>query len=346
MPSIKKWGERQGEIKMSQGTQAQLRAPATWSPSGGHTAVELQLSLVIPACNEEKTIQRTLTEYVHHLDGRCKPYEILVVLNGCQDKTLEQILAFREQHPQVGWTLLTKAGKGRAVALGFQLARGKLVGFVDADGQIPPEEFIKLIDALKQEPMLAGVVASKYAEPRNRAHTPFLRCLAGRVFSFLIRQLLGLPLQDTQCGAKVFRREVLRDVLLELTLTGWTFDVELLWQLYQRGYLLREVPVLLRPERRPSRLSFLRVAPRMLYEVLALRRRATRATKRTNASQARRRLGEILCELGRLQPSELEEALRRQRADARRPRIGEVLIQMGLVTLEDVRLALALQGVI
>jgi len=207
--------------------------------------------------------------YIEFLEGRRVSYEIWVILNGCSDSTFEQVEAVRKCHPQVGWAVLAEAGKGRAVKVGLQLARGELIGFVDADGQIAPHEFGKLLDKLAGDPLVDGVIASKYAECSKQM--PLLRRLAGRAFSALVRLLLKLPFADTQCGAKLFHRQAIGEVLSELQLEGWTFDVELLLYLHGRGRKICEIPIILRPEERPSKLSFIRSAPRMLLEIIRLR---------------------------------------------------------------------------
>lgn len=311
------------------------------------TATRPQISLVIPAHNEEAVIAKTLQSYTGLLERRSTSYEILVVLNGCQDRTLEHVTALQASCPSLGWALLAEAGKGRAVKLGFQLAHGDWVGFVDADGQISPEEFEKLLLVLERMPEVDGVIASKYREPafHREAVTSPLRDLAGRTFSQLVRSVLGLPYRDTQCGAKVFRRQALQDVLGDLKLEGWTFDVELLLHLHRQRKRIAEVPVVLRSGDRPSQLRTLQVAPRMFRDVLELRKRLRRLPSPDPPEEPSvgRRLGEILCKLGVLGAQEIERALARQRRERRR--LGEILVQMGFITPEEVQLALALQRV-
>lgn len=311
----------------------------------GRTDGRPRLSLVIPAHNEEATIAHTLREYVDALREWGERYEILVVLNGCRDRTLERVREFGRTHPNVRWALIPEAGKGRAVKFGFQIARGDLIGFVDADGQIPAEEFTRLLCAVECEPAVDGVIASKYKASEDKSCASLVRWMAGRAFSFLARRLLRLPFRDTQCGAKIFRREALHSVLEELELSGWTFDVELLLRLHCRGRRIAEVPIALRRSGRPSQLSLLRVAPRMLRELFLLRHALGSLDghgPNGRGSHPQRRLGEILCNLGVLGSAEIQAALKRQRSEKGK-RLGEILVQMGLVAQEDVQLALALQ---
>lgn len=263
-------------VTVAQGTQDVLQPqaiPGAWrSTRRKFTSRRPPLSLIIPTHNEESTIEKTLTEYIAFLEGRAIGHEIWVIMNGCRDATAERVDACRRLYPQIGWAILTDPGKGRAVKLGLQLARGELVGFVDADGQIAPGEFAKLLDRLECDDDVDGAIASRYAVASTSvASAPFVRRCAGRVFSTLIQKTLQLPFADTQCGAKLFRRHAIQRILPKLHLTDWTFDVELLLHLCCEGHRIAEIPIHLRPEERPSQLRCLRVAPRMFWEVLRLR---------------------------------------------------------------------------
>ena len=262
-------------VTVAQETQEELHPQAIpgalRSPDRKFASRRPQLSLIIPAHNEESTIAHTLAEYIAFLEGRAIHHEIWVIMNGCCDATAERVEACRRWYPQIGWAILTGPGKGRAVKLGLQLARGELIGFVDADGQIRPQEFAKLLNQLEHDAETDGAIASKYAESIGSARVSFVRRWMGHAFSKLVRWTLRLPFVDTQCGAKLFRRQVVHEILPQLQLVGWTFDVELLLHLCQGGCHIVEIPIALRPQGRPSQLSCLKVAPRMFLEVLRLR---------------------------------------------------------------------------
>lgn len=230
--------------------------------------VRPQVSLVIPAHNEETVIAQTLLEYSNFLQDSGLSHEILVILNGCCDRTLEEVEALRADHPAIGYMVLPKAGKGYALREGLALAQGELVSFVDADGQIAPQEFKKLLEHLERHQNLDGVIGTKYQDPSSSLS--WQRRLTGQCFNKLTRWILGLPFSDTQCGAKVFRHQALREILRSLRLDGWAFDVELLLRLYRWGSVVEEIPIRVKPAARCSRISFLQVAPPMFRDALRL----------------------------------------------------------------------------
>lgn len=202
----------------------------------------MKLSIVIPAYNEEQRLPPTLAAYLAHFEPRYRgDFELIVVVNGSRDGT-ERVA--REQvpsHPAVRVIVEPKAiGKGGAIMLGWQAARGELVGFVDADGATGPEAF----DALVQNIGEAGAIfASRWipgaqVSPRQ----PLKRRIASRIFNFLVRRLFKVRIHDTQCGAKLLSRAALDAVLPELGITRWAFDVDLLFRLRRHGFPIVEHP--------------------------------------------------------------------------------------------------------
>ena len=96
------------------------------------------------------------------------------------------------------------------------------------------------------------------------------RKIASRGFNILVRLLFALPFKDTQCGAKVFKKVVLDDIMGELKLPGYIFDVELIYRLCQKGYKIKETAITW--ENKPlSNLNLLTEIPRMLVSLLWLR---------------------------------------------------------------------------
>ena len=123
---------------------------------------------------------------------------------------------------------------------GFAIATGEWVGFVDADNATLPEAFNDLVEHIGDA---GAIIASRYipgakVSPRQ----PLSRRIASRIFNKLIRLLFGLPISDTQCGAKLLRGDAMRAALPYLGLTRWAFDVDLLFQLRRLGYRITEVP--------------------------------------------------------------------------------------------------------
>ena len=135
-----------------------------------------------------------------------------------------------------------RLGKGGGVHAGFRSAKSHLVGFMDADNSTPVSELIRLCTLIGD---YDGIIGSRHLPGQVlQRKQPLFRRIQSRAFNGIIRLMFGLPFHDTQCGAKVFRKDALDSVLPDLRSQGFEFDVELLWHLKKRGFSLLEVPVL------------------------------------------------------------------------------------------------------
>lgn len=202
----------------------------------------MKLSIVIPAHNEEHRLPPMLEAYSKYFAEKYgNEAELIVVPNFCSDRTAEVARGIGLRYPQVRVVEEAKRiGKGGAVLLGAQSAEGDLVGFVDADGATSPQAF----DDLVQKISLDGcIIASRWMKGADVSpKQPLSRRVASRCFNLMVRALFGLKLTDTQCGAKLFRREVIQPVLRNLGVTNWAFDVDMLFQTKRLGASIREVP--------------------------------------------------------------------------------------------------------
>ena len=233
---------------------------------GGETIESYKRTLVIPAYNEEMRIGATLEEYLGHFDSDT---EIVVVLNGCHDRTGNIACTFLDSSPNL--RIIDErgvVGKGGAVTMGFRRARGEIVGYVDADGATSAAEIERLMDQIGDAD---GVIGSRWIDKEVliRKQSPFRRT-ASRVFNFIVRTLFDLPYEDTQCGAKVFKREALDAIHNELGTTNLAFDVDLLYLMHKHGFELKEVPTAWE-DKDGSKISMKRAAPRMLGAVIRMR---------------------------------------------------------------------------
>jgi len=229
----------------------------------------MELSIVIPAHNEEKRIAPTLESYLQYFSKIFdKKFEIIVVLNGCTDNTLGVVKKFTKWK-QLRYLDIKKAiGKGGAVIEGFKIAKGKLIGFVDADGSTDVSAFYDLVKKING---YDAIIASRWlkqsiVEPKQ----PLTRRIASRIFNLLVRILFGLNLHDTQCGAKLFKKQAIKDVLPLLGLTRWAFDVDLLYQLKRKGYKILEIPTVWR-DKAGSKLNLKKTSLQMFLAILQLR---------------------------------------------------------------------------
>lgn len=203
----------------------------------------IRLSIIIPAYNEEKRIANTLQEYLEFFSEIYKKdFEILVILNGCKDNTLDIVKGYEKRYPQLKYEDIKEAiGKGGAIIEGFKIAQGKLIGFVDADNSTKPSEFYDLVKNMDEKH--DGVIASRWLkESKLPIKQPKSRIILGRSYNFMVRLLFRLKLKDTQCGAKLFTKESIKTVIPRLNITRWGFDVNLLYVLKRHGYKIKEIP--------------------------------------------------------------------------------------------------------
>jgi glycosyltransferase involved in cell wall biosynthesis len=199
------------------------------------------LSVVIPAFNEEARIGRSLDRILPYLEGRNQSWEILVVDDGSGDRTVRTVESFGNSRVRV-LKNPTNRGKGYSVRRGFLEARGQWVLFTDADLSTPIEELETLLASARDG---ADVVIGSRAIDRSRilVHQSRFREWSGIVFNLFVRLLLRLPIRDTQCGFKLFRRSRSIRVFSLQRIPGFGFDPEILYLVRKAGLTLREVPV-------------------------------------------------------------------------------------------------------
>lgn len=229
------------------------------------------LSIIIPAHNEENRLPSTLEQVFDFLAKQSYTAEVVVVENGSRDRTYEIARDFAKQDENLRVVQNEQRGKGLAIQRGVKEATGTYLFLCDADLSMPIEEIKKFLP-----PQLASVdvaIASREAPGAVRYDEPAYRHITGRVFNTLIRWLVLPGLQDTQCGFKCIRAEVAREIFPYQTLTGWAFDVELLYIARRRGYRLVEVPIdwYFNAD---SKISVVRDSWRMFLDLLRIRRNA------------------------------------------------------------------------
>lgn len=226
------------------------------------------LSIIIPAYNEENRLPVTLEQVLGFV--KMQPYEaeVLVVENGSTDRTLELAQEFAREHPQICVIQEKEKGKGLAVRTGMLAARGRYRFMCDADFSMPVTEIPRFLPPALQNADV--IIASREAPGAVRYREPVYRHIVGRVFNALIR-LVALPdLHDTQCGFKCFRGEAAEVLFRCQTITGWSFDVEVLFLARKFGYRIVELPIpwYFNPN---SKVSVLRDSLRMGIDLLRIR---------------------------------------------------------------------------
>lgn len=206
----------------------------------------MKLSVLIPVYNEEMTIGE-LIERVARVDLGAIEMEIIVANDGSTDASAQIIEGRRAKHPGLmrAYSMPINLGKGAAIRLGLYHARGDLILIQDADLELDPNEYGKLL-----QPIIEGktnvVYGSRFLNTRKRG-IPLRTRIANRFLTMLTNLLFGTRLTDMETAYKVFRREVLQDVRLRCV--HFDFEPEITGQLAKRGQHIVEVPISYNPRR-------------------------------------------------------------------------------------------------
>ncbi len=248
----------------------------------------LRVSLVMPAYDEALRLSPYLLSIRDHFLRLELAHEVIVVDDGSQDGTRSAVAALA-----LDWTELcvvrhdSNLGKGRALCTGVTSARGDYILLADADGATPIEEEAKLREALLDgadiaigSRMLWGRHSCLPGENGRQECLPHVerswpRNMTGAAFAWAVRTMFGLPFRDTQCGFKMFRREVAQRLFALCKEDGYLIDVEVLLHAHRLGYKIVEVPVAWR-DVPGSKVRLFRDGWRMLTGLWRLRRRLGR----------------------------------------------------------------------
>lgn len=206
--------------------------------------VEPRLLLLIPAYNEEARIGPVLQRYSTYFKENYRgDFRLVVVLNGCRDRTLEVVKAAAAESDCIEWREFpAPIGKGGALIEGLKLApETDLIGYVDADGATPPEAFHDLVRQMG--PDIDCVIASRWLPESQLGEVqPWKRRVASRIFHLCVQSFFWMNIKDTQCGAKVMRRSAVEAIHADLRTADLAFDINLLYCLKRTGARVREVP--------------------------------------------------------------------------------------------------------
>jgi dolichyl-phosphate beta-glucosyltransferase len=204
---------------------------------------EPDLSIVVPAFNEQDRLEPTLRSYLGYCRATARSIELIVVDDGSVDGTSQVVEQLAGEFPELRLIRLAEnRGKGFAVRSGVVNARGRSILFADADGATPINEIERLEAALHDRNDVA--IGSRAIAARDvRVNAKLYRRIIGRVFHGMVETLTVRGVRDTQCGFKLFRGPVAHDLFSRMRMRGFSFDVELLMMAQRRGYRIAEVPV-------------------------------------------------------------------------------------------------------
>ena len=221
------------------------------------------ISIVIPAYNEENRIENTLRDLLSIL----KEEDQVIVVSDGNDRTPEIVRSFGDRFE----LLLSdrRLGKGGAILVGFQYCRNEIVGFIDADNAIPVEDVIRL--AINVNTETPCVIGSRWVRSsRILRSEPFFNVFAGRVFHYIVYLVLGIKAKDTQCGAKFFTSEIIKEIVPKITIKSRMIDIALLYhvRLIDKNILEMGITWIHNDE---TKLPILKAIPLMFATIIALK---------------------------------------------------------------------------
>lgn len=225
-------------------------------------AYSRSISVVIPAFNEEETLESVIHRTRRTLDLMGNAHEIIVVDDGSTDQTCN--IASKE-----GVTIVRNhrnGGKGRALKMGFDRCNGEVIVTIDADGSHQPEEVPKLISPIiKNE--VDMVIGSRFNGQMEEKAVKTVNIIGNKLFNVFIFLLSGRRLTDSQSGFRAFSRDVLSN--LNVRSKGYEIESEITVELIQKGFVIGEVPIKCTCAPRNSRLRAFRDGCKILKTIIS-----------------------------------------------------------------------------
>ncbi len=240
--------------------------------------MDLDLSIVIPAFNEEQRIPETLRKVLTYIPEREPNSEFIVVDDGSTDQTAKVALEECEKFPEIKTQVIRyeeNRGKGYAVRTGFAATKGKIALFSDADLSTPIEEYNKLIVPIQTDFVDVAIGSRALDRTLIGERQPWRREQGGKVFNFFVRSITRLPYWDTQCGFKAFNMKKFAPLLPLMKIDRFGFDVEFLYVAKENDLRLTEIPVRWNNDDR-TKVNIFRDSSRMFNEVRQIRSYAKR----------------------------------------------------------------------
>lgn len=211
------------------------------------------ISIVIPAYNEEQRISKCLLSLNEFMRKQDYDYEVIVSDDGSTDKTIELVEEFTKEWKSLKIIKNKHKGKAPAIISGIYATNSKFTLFTDVDLSVPIIELPKLLNWVDEKGFDVAI-ASREGVGAQRLNEPYMRHLMGRVFNLIVQVLVLPGINDTQCGFKLFKTEVIKEIFDRTVLYGRkdeeikgakvsAFDVEMLYVAKFLGYKIKEVPV-------------------------------------------------------------------------------------------------------
>lgn len=199
------------------------------------------ISIIIPAYNEEKRISATLDNILNYLKKRKMSNEIIVVVDKSKDKTLEIVQKYSNDNKNIRYIFNPKkSGKGYAVKKGILASKGNLILFTDADNSTPITELDSFLTKIQKSDIVIGSRTHRDSVAKKKLIS---RIILSNIGNIILRLFLIKKIKDTQCGFKLFERDVAINLFSLSRINGFGFDFEILFLAQKKRYKIIECPV-------------------------------------------------------------------------------------------------------
>jgi glycosyltransferase involved in cell wall biosynthesis len=202
----------------------------------------VEISVVFPAYNEADALETAVEKVTRALNEFARSYEIIIAEDGSTDGTDKVAAILSERYSFIKHLHGEKRlGRGTALKNAFKKSNGKTIIYMDVDLATDVGQIKFLVRAIEEEGYDFTIGSRMLSESKvERSRT---RQITSKSYNFLVRALLGSKVKDHQCGFKAFRREVLMQLLDEVTARHWFWDTEILVRAFRKGYKIKEIPV-------------------------------------------------------------------------------------------------------
>jgi dolichyl-phosphate beta-glucosyltransferase len=207
----------------------------------------VDISIVIPAFNEEKKIGRDMEAAAAFIDKEGLSGEVIVVDDGSADRTADEARRAAVP-PGIGRNIIRlekNRGKGYAVKTGVLASKGDVVLFADSGTCVPFANALPQIERIREEALDIAMASRRLKGTVIHRNRSLKRRVLSALFRLAARVVTGVPrrFSDTQCGFKVYRGERAREIFAECKTAGFLFELEVLLRALKKGYRIEEFPV-------------------------------------------------------------------------------------------------------
>jgi glycosyltransferase involved in cell wall biosynthesis len=235
-------------------------------PASTHQATSV--TIIVPCYQKSDVIKQMLERVIRVLDSAGILFRIRVVLDGPDHFAEAQIGLIPDGRIET-ISLRQNIGKGGAIRAASDQIESNYVAFIDADMDLHPHGIVLGVHKLNQSDREIAAAYGSKLHAHSRVNYPVARRISSKIFRIYLRYLLGLRVEDSQVGLKVFRSDTFREAIKNCSLNGFAFDIEILTEIHALG--MKSVPIPVELTHMFSTTVTIRAAARTLFDVLKIR---------------------------------------------------------------------------